>query len=262
MTALLIKKELITKNTNYIIKYHTAIKPCFSLLLFFILFLSLKVFPQCPNNKINSYTHCCPRFSDKNNNGICDLSELDTNSNSAIHKSDSATHKSKDIIHEPKSVKPVTKHLVYSSQPVKKDTKTLIRNQQNLKLKTLYTDQNPVLINKKVYSAYDLILLSSLTLGFYLLTYFLSKTGIIRKCTHRRIWNVILLLAALLSIFIGFILVILLNYCIRFKYYSTLNLIHIEAGIVLAIITIFHLTWHLKYYKNIFQNKKDKISQC
>jgi len=241
----------------------SKIKAAFPLLLIFIYFGQSSLPAQCPNGKINSLTRCCPRFIDKNNNGVCDLSEVDTNSKFKVLKTDSVSNTSNNLIRRSKPANHIIQPVIPCLQHTKHDTQNSIINKPDTNFKSLSSNQNPVLIKEKVYSRYDLILLSSLTVGFYLLTYILSKTGVIRTCTHRRIWNVVLLLAALLSILIGFVLVILLNYCIRFKYYNSLNLIHVEAGIVLALIVIFHISWHFKYYKNIFKNNnKDKITKC
>ena len=43
-----------------------------------------------------------------------------------------------------------------------------------------------------------------------------------------------------------------LNYGI-FQLNQTISFIHIESGIIMIIISIFHIFWHLIYYKNLFK---------
>jgi hypothetical protein len=86
---------------------------------------------------------------------------------------------------------------------------------------------------------------------FYFITYTLSKKKKIKIIQHRKIWNVILLITFLISGIFGIILAILISYGIRLTFYSDLLFWHVEFGIAMAIISIFHIAWHWKYFKKI-----------
>lgn len=108
---------------------------------------------------------------------------------------------------------------------------------------------------------YHFWLITLITLGLYLLTFILVKTKVLQKVYQRRIWNAILLVAALVSCIFGLILTINVNYMfLGPQAYKFLITWHVEAGIVMTIICIFHIIWHLKYYKNLFAKVKKSNS--
>ena len=90
----------------------------------------------------------------------------------------------------------------------------------------------------------------------YSITLALSRKKKIKLASHRKIWNFILLITFLISGTFGLILAIILSYGIRLDFYSDLLFWHVEMGISMAIISIFHILWHLKYFKKMFQFKK------
>ena len=90
---------------------------------------------------------------------------------------------------------------------------------------------------------------------FYFITYSLSKKKKIIIVQHRKIWNIILLITFLISGIFGIILAILISYGIRLTFYSDLLFWHVEFGIAMAIISIFHIAWHWKYFKKIVNRK-------
>ncbi len=111
---------------------------------------------------------------------------------------------------------------------------------------------------------YHLLLLSSISILGYLLTLSLVKAGILSKLIHRQIWNVILLTAFLISGILGILLVIQLNYKLEWEFMKPLMVWHVDAGIVLALVAAFHLTWHFTYYLQLFRKsqktKKNTLS--
>jgi hypothetical protein len=87
----------------------------------------------------------------------------------------------------------------------------------------------------------------------YLTTLILSRNKKIKLSQHRKIWNFILLITFLISGTFGIILAIIVSYGIRLSFYSDLLFWHVEMGISMAIISIFHILWHLKYFKKMFK---------
>ena len=74
-----------------------------------------------------------------------------------------------------------------------------------------------------------------------------------KKITHRKIWNAILLITALMSCLLGFLLAVQLNYRFGMSWFSPILKLHVEFGIAMTIVAFFHVVWHLKYYKNLFK---------
>lgn len=108
---------------------------------------------------------------------------------------------------------------------------------------------------KQLSSVYPLIEISAATLLLYLLTWLLAKFNVIKKNTHRKIWNMVLLITFLVSGILGLVLVFQINYSILGNWYSDFLLLHVDFGIAMALISIFHILWHAKYFVNMFKKK-------
>jgi hypothetical protein len=105
-------------------------------------------------------------------------------------------------------------------------------------------------------------LVSPLALGFVLIygaSFFLYKTRRIRIATHRKVWNMLLLATFLITGIFGVILAIQLDYPLPFTIPIDLLFWHVEAGIVMTFISLFHMGWHFKYYKNVVRNARTKM---
>lgn len=97
----------------------------------------------------------------------------------------------------------------------------------------------------------------------YAFSFILYKTKRIRVTTHRKIWNVLLLATFLVTAVFGLILAIKRDYVLLF--YSPINLVfwHVEAGVVMTLVSLFHLSWHFSYYLKLFKRggvKRDVTS--
>jgi hypothetical protein len=114
--------------------------------------------------------------------------------------------------------------------------------------------------NKK--HGYRFILWTLLTFGAYFLSIILYRTRIYNKRTHRRIWNGLLLITFLVSGILGLVLVIQINYQIFFEYFFTFLQWHVDFGIGMAWIAIFHVIWHFKYFRNIFKSGFKHTPEC
>ncbi len=94
--------------------------------------------------------------------------------------------------------------------------------------------------------------------AIYAVSFVLYKTKLIRVTTHRKVWNVLLLVTFLTTAVFGLILAIRRDYLLLFS--SPVNLLfwHVEAGVVMTVVSLFHLSWHLKYYRDILRRIRDK----
>lgn len=99
---------------------------------------------------------------------------------------------------------------------------------------------------------YPLFPITILVLLFYALSFAFSRIGLISKLNHRKFWNVLLLLTFLATALLGLFMVVKINYKLQFPFYEKLVAWHVEFGIGMAIIAIFHFTWHLRYYIRLF----------
>lgn len=99
---------------------------------------------------------------------------------------------------------------------------------------------------------------SIITLLLYLLSYLFFRTGFYSRDTHRKFWNIILLIAFLMTVPAGFFLSLQATYKWDIPIVKEILGWHVEAGIVLAVTATLHLIWHIKYY---FRNTAGKTNR-
>ncbi len=103
---------------------------------------------------------------------------------------------------------------------------------------------------------------SPIALGFFLIytvSFILHKTKKIRVTTHRKIWNVLLLATFLITGIFGLILTIQLDYTLPFRIPFDLLFWHVEAGVAMTLISLFHVGWHFNYYRNLLRRSRRKV---
>ncbi|MFH1835214.1 MAG: hypothetical protein ABH851_03385 [Methanobacteriota archaeon] len=100
---------------------------------------------------------------------------------------------------------------------------------------------------------YPLIPIALALTLLYLATYCLAKEQVIQYESYIRLWNIILLLTFLASAILGLILVIRLNYNWNPNLPFNMLYWHVEAGIALAVISIFHISRHRRYFYLLFR---------
>ncbi len=103
---------------------------------------------------------------------------------------------------------------------------------------------------------FPLITLSLATLLTYAFSTLMQYKRYISKATHRKIWNVILLASFLISGLLGFFIIIPVNYHFTFASFPLLRTLHVDLGIIMVIVSIFHCIWHLDYFKKIVSTTK------
>lgn len=214
----------------------------------------------CPRNLIDC-KHGCGRFIDTDNDGYCDYSLLSDAVKQMLEKNKIAkdtTNSIKKINSEKKETpfkknSAADKNTSKSQQKIAKDSIDAIQKITKItKLKTVFFQfakkAKPMPAAAK---PYDLITLSLLTLVLYTFTYLLSRFKIIHRCNHRKIWNTLLLATFIMACLLGLVLVIQINYNVLGNWYKDFLFLHVEFGISMTIIAIFHVLWHWKYFKNL-----------
>jgi hypothetical protein len=96
---------------------------------------------------------------------------------------------------------------------------------------------------------YNVFVLALATLGAYAASLHLVRAKRLTLIRHRKIWNLVLLVSFAVSGFIGMLMTFLIDSGIRIgSYYSTILWLHVELGIVMAVVATIHLYWHAEYY--------------
>lgn len=97
-------------------------------------------------------------------------------------------------------------------------------------------------------TVYPLLPVAVITVLAYFITWWFSEWGMITLKTHRKFWNVLLLMTFLVSGLLGLLSVIKVNYKLDIPQYDQMLRWHVIAGTGMVIISFFHLSWHWKYY--------------
>ncbi|MCK5031865.1 MAG: hypothetical protein KAR64_10400 [Thermoplasmatales archaeon] len=90
---------------------------------------------------------------------------------------------------------------------------------------------------------------------FYLTSLILSKKKKITAVQHRKIWNLLLLITFLVSGLLGILLVLKVSFGIEIPSYSAALFFHVDFGIAMTLISIFHILWHWKYFRKMLTKK-------
>jgi len=229
----------------------------FLAVLFFTLCLNGQLMSQgCPFG-IENCRGGCGRWIDEDGDGFCDLSIINT-TDTLVAKDSVKINVGDNKLNTPKT----TDQNPASNQKIKLTENTISENHNN----TIQPENEAVseainaeqISSKKRRPRYNLILYSSLTLGAYLLSLLLMKRNIYSKKTHRRIWNILLLLTFLISGLLGLLLVVQINYGILLKHFRQFMQWHVDFGIAMSLISVFHIIWHFSYFKNIFRKNNYK----
>lgn len=93
-------------------------------------------------------------------------------------------------------------------------------------------------------------------IGGYLFTYSLYRMNLIKRALHLNLWNLIIGLAFLISAGAGFILLLLMEFGIKMPMNPQLLYWHVEIGVTLALVTVFHFHIYWKSAKTMFMQPK------
>ncbi len=232
------------------------------------IFLNVTAQETCPKERVNC-THHCRRYTDENKNDTCDLSEAYIKS--IAQKSIALQPKIPEL---PKADSPVitpqTENTPVAAEDNSKNTTQGKKTAGSLKAivaPTADTDiqRQAVAVQgsdgsgkhnkpgKKNTSPYHFITVSVATMSGYVLSMILVAVHFIKRSMHRKFWNLILLVSFLISGLLGIFLAIQINYDLPVKNLTPYYLLHVDAGIIMAILSLIHFYWHRKYYYVLFR---------
>lgn len=96
--------------------------------------------------------------------------------------------------------------------------------------------------------AYHLIPIGTAILFFYALSLLLVQFSVIQKQQNRRFWNFLLLFFFVSTALLGLILVVKVNYKLEMPWVEEALQWHVDCGIGFALVALFHLLWHVRFY--------------
>jgi len=99
-----------------------------------------------------------------------------------------------------------------------------------------------------MFESYNSVVISIVFLLLYFISNLLVKTKKISLIVHKKFWNSLLAISFLVSGVLGLILAFKIDSKSPIGWYTNVLWFHVEFGIVMALIAIFHLIWHFKYY--------------
>lgn len=115
---------------------------------------------------------------------------------------------------------------------------------------------NEVKTESKFKERYPFLLLAIIIVSIYIASYVSAKKKIISMRKHKKFWNYLLLISFLITGISGIYLVLKINY--GWIIYFPFNVLfwHVEFGIVMAFVSVFHIMWHMYYFVGKTGKKK------
>jgi len=104
---------------------------------------------------------------------------------------------------------------------------------------------------------YHLFSISILLVLGYLASLLSVRIALLKVADHRRFWNTLLLIFFLSAGVLGILLAVQVNYKLEWAWTETALQWHVDLGIGFVTISVFHLTWHLGYFKRIVFVKEE-----
>jgi spermidine synthase len=95
---------------------------------------------------------------------------------------------------------------------------------------------------------YLLIPIALVLLILYSISLLFRRLEVISKSTHRKTWNYALLVTFLVAAVLGTLMAIQINYKMEVPWTEKALKWHVNFGIGMSMIGIFHLIWHWRYY--------------
>lgn len=217
----------------------------FGIALFFLMPFSIQA--QCPFGEKYNCLGECGRFYDENGDSFCDNSLVKAEEvQTQTQTTEIVEEEYEKIVSQPKK-KQIVQEEIKVEEPI---ITTQTAAEQIIPEKAEIQPEK-----KKTRKPYSIILISSIVLISYFATYLLVKAGKMKKLSHRKLWNVILLLTFLASCLLGFVLALQINYGFCMDWFRNFLKWHVEFGIAMTLIAVIHIIWHYKYYINMISKK-------
>jgi hypothetical protein len=184
---------------------------------------------DCHKSKIYcAYPGDCDEYIDSNNDGYCDNS---------IPSSGNSTNISRT------SILPSTA----DTTDIADTSPTISTTTPGSESATVSTQGN----RQASGTDYNLLLIILIIVIVYATTYFLSAKNIISALLHRKLWNITLLISSISMLILGLLLTLREEYNMNIQLPFDITFWHVEFGIIMGMIAVFHMAWHWRYYFRI-----------
>lgn len=202
---------------------------------------------DCPKGEVDDpYPGECSQYIDTDGDGICDHSQP--------APEDRVTEET------------TTQEATYTATPAIEETTTSVSSTpktSTTSTKTATNTSQPATGTQKAESnsKYNFWVIFISLVIIYIISYVLTKTKTISVVAHRKFWNVMLLVTFVVCGLTGIFLTIRVENPSLFSLPSNFLFLHVEFGLAMALISIFHVLWHWKYYINMLKFKKKEIPE-
>ena len=219
-------------------------------------FVSFAQWNDCVHGKTDGsceYPGECGRYTDTNDDKICDHSQEEPVAGSTIKNQNEKIIVENDV--SGKNIKNDREGVIGDNDDLSGDSKMVVGASGDLNGDGDVVDSQKVVFgDKKVKQYQDKYPLWNIALGlsiFYTLTYFLAKKKVVKMVTHKKIWNILLTVSFLALTVTSILLIIQINSGKVFSLGFNILYWHVITGIIMMVITLFHMGWHWRYYKNL-----------
>lgn len=98
---------------------------------------------------------------------------------------------------------------------------------------------------------YEFVPISLIIIILYAISYLLYKEDVITEAMHAKIWNIAIFIMGLFLATIGLLISVFAEYGMSIAVNALLVFWHVEIGIVLFILALFHIRLHWDRFKKI-----------
>ncbi len=186
-----------------------------------------EIWNSCPRGQTDcTYPGECRSYIDTNNDGICDRSQPNPELADPAEEADDNNA-------------PLIATAVDEGKTRRRGGAAAIPE---------VTPQESTAQISEVNNSYYLLPVLFAVIALYTLTWLLSARSRISVKLHRKIWNVVLLVAAAASALLGLVLIMNIDFDTAITLPFDMLFWHVETGIVLGAIAAFHIFWHWRYF--------------
>jgi len=198
------------------------------------------IWGSCERGKVNcAYPGDCHSYTDTNGDNICDRSQSNPTSSISTTAAVVTQTSTSNTAIASVNITPTTS----TTQAAVVDASTAVGTDNTASV--------------SIKSSYYFIPILVVLVILYGITWTLSAKKIMRTLLHRKIWNMVLLVAVIISALLGIFLVLNIDFDFNITLPFNMLFWHVEAGIALSIIALFHIIWHWKYFAKIVSKGKD-----
>jgi hypothetical protein len=235
-------------------------------LIFFLFAINLVIAEDCPIGLVNDTAPgSCGLYTDKNSDNLCDLSQDLNDScdqNLTVGDLDSTQIKSMTVeqvaeyykIEGEKFAEEISK--LAGIKVKKSDSFQVLHDNYGVRpvnvreIATAMKQSSVINVTAESKSThlYNSLWVALATIVLYGATWFLSYKEKISKFLHRKIWNWLLLISFIPVLLTSLFWLLRVDYGIIVNFPLNITFWHVEFGIVMVLISIFHIIWHTQYY--------------